>query len=67
VRLNDCELTARAVFYSPYRAPVSQTTTRLQNVACRLTGAVDRANDFRKAALGKETVRMPSAANAESA
>jgi hypothetical protein len=30
----------------------------LQNDACRLPGAVDRANNFRKAAVAKGTIRM---------
>jgi hypothetical protein len=46
------------VFYSPYRAPVNRTTTRLQNDTFRLPGAMDRANNFRKAAVTKGTIRI---------
>jgi hypothetical protein len=35
---------------------VNRTTTRLQNDACRLPGAVDGVNNFREAAVAKGTV-----------
>jgi hypothetical protein len=37
---------------------MQRTTSRLQNDACRLTGAGDRANNPRRAAVTKGTVRI---------